>query len=133
MSDSLQPQGLSRLLCPWDFPGKNTRVSYHSLLEGIFLTQESNPGILHCRQILYHLSHQGSQGEKKRLARTLLVAIERHLLKVFLGMKRGIYLFTKLKSSEVNLAPGMWKWGAYSYLYNFLMSPYITQLYFPLK
>ena len=72
------------------------------------------------------------EGEK-RLARTLLVAIERHLLKVFLGMKRGIYLFTKLKSSEVNLAPGMWKWGAYSCLYNFLMSPYITQIYFPLK
>ena len=32
----------------------------HSLLQGIFLTQGSNPGLLHCRQILYHLSHQGS-------------------------------------------------------------------------
>ena len=32
----------------------------HSLLQGIFLTQGSNPGLLHCRQILYHLSYQGS-------------------------------------------------------------------------
>ena len=34
--------------------------SLHSLLQGIFLTQGLNPGFLHCRQILYHLSHQGS-------------------------------------------------------------------------
>ena len=44
-----------------DSPGKNTRVGCHSLLQGIFPTQESNPGLLHCRQILYQLSHQGSQ------------------------------------------------------------------------
>ena len=43
-----------------DSPGKNTGVNYHSLLQGIFPTQESNPGLLHCRQIPYHLSHQGS-------------------------------------------------------------------------
>ena len=40
--------------------GKNTGVGYHFLLQGIFLTQGSNQGLLHCRQILYHLSHQGS-------------------------------------------------------------------------
>ena len=43
-----------------DSPGKNTRVSCHALLEGIFPSQGSNPGLLHCRQILYRLSHQGS-------------------------------------------------------------------------
>ena len=43
-----------------DSPGKNTRGSCHALLQGIFPTQESNPGLLHYRQILYHLSHQGS-------------------------------------------------------------------------
>ena len=43
-----------------DFPGKNTRVGSHSLLQGFFLTQGSNLGLLHYRQILYHLSHQGS-------------------------------------------------------------------------
>ena len=44
----------------WDFPGKNTRVGCHTLLQGIFPTQGSNLGLLHCRQILYHLCHQGS-------------------------------------------------------------------------
>ena len=48
------------LLCPWNSPGKNTAVGSHSLLQGIFLTQGSNPGLLHCRRILYHLSYQGS-------------------------------------------------------------------------
>ena len=62
MSNSLQPRGLSpaRLRCPWDSPGKNTGVGYHALLQGIFPTQGLNPGLPLCRQILYHLSHQGS-------------------------------------------------------------------------
>ena len=47
------------LLCPWDSPGKNTGVGCNSLLQGIFLTQETNRGLQHCRQVLYHLSHQG--------------------------------------------------------------------------
>ena len=57
VSDSLQP---ARILCPWNSPGKNIGVGCHSLLQGIFRTQGSNLGLLHCRQILYHLSHQGS-------------------------------------------------------------------------
>ena len=40
--------------------GKNTGVGCHSLLQGIFLTQELNLGLLHCWWILYHLSHQES-------------------------------------------------------------------------
>ena len=45
MSNSLQPYALwpTRLLCPWDSPGKNTGVGCHALLQGIFLTQGSNP------------------------------------------------------------------------------------------
>ena len=43
-----------------DSPGKNTGVGCHALLQGIFLTQELNPGLLHCRWILYCLSHQES-------------------------------------------------------------------------
>ena len=42
-----------------DSPGKNTGVGSHALLQGIFLTQGLNLGLLHCRQILYHLSHKG--------------------------------------------------------------------------
>ena len=49
VSDSLQPYGLqpARLLCPWNFPGKNTGVGYHFLLQRIFPTQGSNPCLLH--------------------------------------------------------------------------------------
>ena len=43
-----------------DSPGKNTPVGCHTLLQGIFPTQGSNPGLPHYRWILYHLSHQGS-------------------------------------------------------------------------
>ena len=62
MSNSLRPHGLwpTRLLHPRDFPGKGTGVGGHFLLQGIFMTQRLNPGLLHCRQTLYHLSHQGS-------------------------------------------------------------------------
>ena len=52
-----------------DYPDKNTGVDSLSLLQGIFPTQESNWGLLHCRQILYQLSYQG----KPRLAYSLLV------------------------------------------------------------
>ena len=51
---------LIRPLCPWNSSGKNTGLGSHSLLQGTFLTQGLNPGLSHCRQILYHLSHQGS-------------------------------------------------------------------------
>ena len=43
-----------------DSPRKSTRVGCHALLQEIFPTQGSNLGLPHCRQILYHLSHQGS-------------------------------------------------------------------------
>ena len=46
---------------PWNSPGKNTGVSRHSLLQGIFPIQESNLGLPNCRQILYHLSHHRSK------------------------------------------------------------------------
>ena len=57
------PRGLepTRLLCPWDSPGKNTGVGCHLLLQVIFPTQGSSPGLTHYRQIVYHLSHLGSQ------------------------------------------------------------------------
>ena len=57
VSDTLQPHGL---YSPWNSPGQNTRVSSLSLLQGIFSTQGSNPGLVHCRQILYQLSHKES-------------------------------------------------------------------------
>ena len=58
MSDSLWPHGLwpARLLYSLNSPSKNTGVGCHSLLQRIFLTQGLNPGLLHCRKTLYHLS-----------------------------------------------------------------------------
>ena len=62
MSDSLQPHGLqpTRLLCPWDFPGKNTGLGCHFLLQKIFPVLGLNPCLPCCRQTLYYLSHQKS-------------------------------------------------------------------------
>ena len=57
VSDSLQPHGL---YSPWNPPGQNTGGGSLSLPQGIFPTQGSNPGLWHCRHILYQLSHQGS-------------------------------------------------------------------------
>ena len=50
----------ARLLHWWNFPGKNTGVGCHFLLQDIFLTQRLNLGLLHCREILYRLKHQGN-------------------------------------------------------------------------
>ena len=49
-----------KLYSPWNSPGQSTGVGSLSLLQGVFPTQGSNPGLLHCRQILYQLSHKGS-------------------------------------------------------------------------
>ena len=62
VSDSWAPHGL---YSPWNSPGQNTRVGSPSLLQGIFPTQGSNPGLPHCRRILYQLSHKGSPGNTK--------------------------------------------------------------------
>ena len=59
MSDSLWPHGLCS---SWNSPGHNTGVGSLSLLQGIFPTQGLNPGLPHCRQILYQLSHQENPG-----------------------------------------------------------------------
>ena len=55
----------TRLLCPWDSPGKNTGVGIHYLLQGIFLTQGLNLGLPHCRKILYHLNHKTTDRQMK--------------------------------------------------------------------
>ena len=48
------------LYSPWNSPGQNTGLGSPSLLQGIFPTQGPNPGLPHCRRILYQLSHKGS-------------------------------------------------------------------------
>ena len=57
VSYSSQPHGL---YSPWNSPGQNSGVGSLRRLQGIFPTQGMNPGLPHCRQILYQLSHRGS-------------------------------------------------------------------------
>ena len=57
VSGSLGPHELHS---PWNTPGRNTGVGSLSLLQGIFPIQGLNPGLLHCKWILYQLSHKGS-------------------------------------------------------------------------
>ena len=57
VSNSLRPHGL---YSPWNSPGQNTGVGSHFFLQGIFPTQGWNPGLPHCRRILYQLSHKRS-------------------------------------------------------------------------
>ena len=67
VSNSLQPHPLlspTRLICPWDFPGKNAGVGSHSLLQGIFPTQGSNPGLLISRQILNLRATREAPGDR---------------------------------------------------------------------
>ena len=63
VSDSLWPHGLhhTRLLCPWDFPGKSTGVGCHFLLQGIFLTQGLNLCLLDWLTDSLPLSHWEAQ------------------------------------------------------------------------
>ena len=73
MSDSLQPHGLwpTRLLCPWDSPGKSTGVGCHFLLQEIFPTQGSNPLFLHWQADSYSWAtweaHQRRQEKRKNI------------------------------------------------------------------
>ena len=67
MSNSLRPHGL---YSPWNSPCQNTGVGSLSLLQGIFPIQGSNPGLPHCGQILYQLSHKGNPLRVRRGSRT---------------------------------------------------------------
>ena len=62
MSDSLRPLGP---YSPWNSPGQNTGVASLSLLQRIFPTQGLNPGLPHCRQILYQLNHREARASQK--------------------------------------------------------------------
>ena len=90
VSNSLRPHGL---YSPWNSPGQNTGVGSLFLLQGIFPTQGSNPGLPHCRRILYQLSHKGSP----RWVRKGIDSIERPTV----GVSRGFFvLFSKKKGGR---------------------------------
>ena len=74
------PVACINLLPQWDFLGKSTGVDCHFLLQRIFPTQGSNPSLPHCRQMLYHLSYQGSPSGYSRCREKINVNIYQVLL-----------------------------------------------------
>ena len=99
----------TRHLRPWGFLGKSPGVGYHFLLEG------SNPGLLHCRQTLYHLSHQGSQ------ERSIYIEIKRYsLILKWDGIpsletqgwpKRPVHRQEESDEGRQEGQEGDWRWG----------------------
>ena len=65
VSNSLRSRGLCS---PWDSPGQNPGVGSCPLLQGVFPTKGSNPGLLHCRWTLHQLTHQGNPRRRERVA-----------------------------------------------------------------
>ena len=96
----LWPHWPTRLLCPWDFPGKHTGLGCHFLLQAIFHTWGSNPHlpcVLHCRIIFLPLSHLGSP------------LYSHHVYNYF-------YIFTPYTS----IYKGMWYYLSCVYFINFI-------------
>ena len=85
----------TKLLCPWNSPGDKTGVGCHSLLQGIFLIQGLNSGILYCGQILYPLSHQRSPKLFLLLSHQIHL-IEQHFFFLLLLSKDGLRLHLSL-------------------------------------
>ena len=77
MSDSLPTHVI---YSPWNSPGQITGVGSLSLLQGIFPTQGSNPGLPHCRRILYQLSHQESPEIRNRQPKHLCLILVQLIL-----------------------------------------------------
>ena len=111
VSDSLRPYEpySARPLCPWNSPGMNTRMGSHSLLQRIFLTQGSNPGFLHCRQILYHLSHNISLIGQLLISSAFLSNCNHLLLDLLpLIFHLLLFWFTTLISHKSDIVSPFW-------------------------
>ena len=105
---TLWPHGLwpARFLCPWNFPGKNTRVGFHFLFQGIFPTQGSNQGLLHWQASFYHWCHLGRLGiEEGPFELAQLAPWERAgsiLCRVVCGLRRTVTLPVKVLKKQVS-------------------------------
>ena len=95
---------------PWNSPGKNTGVDSHSLLQGIFSTQGSNMGLLHCRCIIYYLTHQRSRHKAdiilhNSLLRKLRLELLQNLPNLSLFLDSGDLEFVTLSDSKAYIFP----------------------------
>ena len=93
VSDSLPPHWL---YSSWNSLGQNTGVSRLSLLQGIFPTQGWNPGLPHCRRILYQLSHKGSPNQLSYQGSPQYTPISSWIQSFFSSLQAG------------SMAPGAW-------------------------
>ena len=113
-----RPQGSS---VHGDSPGKNTGVGCHALFQRIFPTQGSNPGLPHCRQLLYHLSQQGSprilewvadpffRGSSQLRDQTWISCTAGRFFTIW--ATRDITKWSILKSADYNLCS--WRWRSF--------------------
>ena len=127
---------------PWNSPGKDTGVGSHSLLQGIFPTQGSNLGLLHCRWILYYLTHSGSLHKTdvilhNSLLRKLRLELLQNLPKLSLFLDSGDLEFVTLSVSKAYVFPILFKKKALSLCQSYIFrSPdeySIETLMFPMK
>ena len=128
MSDCLQSHGLwlTRLLCPWNFPGKNTGVGCHFLLQG------SNPGLLHCRQMPYPLSHTKNPGLGLGCPGAAVHTL-RDLVRAQFS-SQPYYPICELRSSSFYMLPRqdeVWKYKHLKYI--FICVPCLMNHIFPQK
>ena len=84
LTQSCQILRLHGLESPWNFPSQTIGVDSLSLLQGIFPIQESNQGLLHCRQILYQLSYQGSPENSLNLSKSEFWQVKTCLMSTWL-------------------------------------------------
>ena len=100
---------IARLLCSWDSPGKNTGMGCHALLQGIFPTLGSNPGLPNRRQILYQLSHQGSPHQ-------LTLSLPADILLIFKSQLLFLLIYEDLEGKDYE--QGGWDYsGTQKYLH----------------
>ena len=96
----------TRLLCPWDSPGKSTGVGCHFLLQGIFPTQGSNLGLPHCTQMLYRLSHQhGLKTSNCKIQQKNYTTFKQIILQI--GKRKIEGLFLTFQLSILTIWPGI--------------------------
>ena len=91
------------LYSPWNSPGQNTEVGSLSLLQGIFPTQGLNPGLPHCRRILYQLSHKGSPTCSKVMFKILQVRLQQYMYQELPHVQAGFRKGTRSRDQIANI------------------------------
>ena len=118
------PMEPTRLLCPWDFPGNSTGVDCHFLFQGIFPTQGLNLGPLHCRQMLYRLSHQGifdlpwkPKASQKHKLRSFIWRLQQDSLVTESGLQSDwLCVLMDDWAACAAISPALFKWNNQSWL-----------------